>query len=301
MFQNLQQKLDNIFNNNENKISKIINGSLIFLIIFSVSTIPLYFLPNIEWVYGKLFLFDRIVITIFTVEYFCRILAAKNKIKYIFSWYGIIDFLAILPFYLAKFNVITYPEIFISLRAIRVLKFGELYKEELLNNKNSLLSHGNFSANPGEKIEYIIQKHAIVFLMEMIFPIFLVSIATSVLIFFKASLISIIIFFIIIALAIVFFAKAWMDHHYDVLYITNRRVVLQDRELFGSKTNDIPYDTITNIIPGNIGFVNWLFDYGSIEIETAGTSGQFLFTNIPKPHKIVQIITANRDLFLEKK
>ena len=55
-----------------------------------------------------IFIVIEVFITIvFTVEYALRIITLRNKKAYIFSFFGIIDFLAILPFYLSLFFPIT--------------------------------------------------------------------------------------------------------------------------------------------------------------------------------------------------
>ncbi|MGC1633039.1 MAG: ion transporter [Gelidibacter sp.] len=51
---------------------------------------------------------------IFTIEYFLKIYVPEHKVKFMFSFFGIIDFLAILPFYLA---------IGVDLRSLRALRF----------------------------------------------------------------------------------------------------------------------------------------------------------------------------------
>ena len=53
---------------------------------------------------------------VFSVEYVLRIYVAKKKSKYLFSFYGIIDFLAIAPFFLSSFLDLRF------LRAFRILK-----------------------------------------------------------------------------------------------------------------------------------------------------------------------------------
>ena len=59
---------------------------------------------------------ERISIVIFTVEYLLRIWVAQRRWAYIFSFYGLVDFLAIAPFYLAMGVDLR------SLRAVRLLR-----------------------------------------------------------------------------------------------------------------------------------------------------------------------------------
>lgn len=66
------------------------------LLTFSVSTIPDLSDATREF----LFISQVFTVSILTIEYLLRIFVADKKSGYIFSFYGIVDFLAILPFYL---------------------------------------------------------------------------------------------------------------------------------------------------------------------------------------------------------
>ncbi|MDA8686137.1 ion transporter [Robiginitalea sp.] len=60
--------------------------------------------------------FEIFCVVVFTIEYVLRILATPQPLKFIFSFYGLIDLLAILPFYL--YSVFDWR----ALRAFRVLR-----------------------------------------------------------------------------------------------------------------------------------------------------------------------------------
>lgn len=82
---------------------------ILSLLVYSVGT-----LPNLSHFWKKvLTILDLFCYVIFTVEYILRIYITKKRLKYIFSFYGIIDLLAILPFLLASE---------IDLRSIRALR-----------------------------------------------------------------------------------------------------------------------------------------------------------------------------------
>lgn len=70
---------------------------------------------------------ELITVGIFTVEYILRVAVADRPRKFIFSFYGIIDLLAILPFYLALF----FPYVAllgVDLRFIRVVRMMRLFR-----------------------------------------------------------------------------------------------------------------------------------------------------------------------------
>ena len=123
--------------------SRIIDTIISGLIFSNVVVIILDSYPEIHKEYNYYFkLFEIFSVCIFTVEYFLRIwtspLLYKRKytfssyIKFIFSGSGIIDLLAIIPFYLPL--VFTMDLIFIrSLRLLRLLRILKLsrYSESL--------------------------------------------------------------------------------------------------------------------------------------------------------------------------
>ncbi len=286
----------------ETRVAKFVNGSLVFLIIFSIAVIPLHFLPEMSWAKSYLITFDKITITVFTIEYFLRIWAADRKAAYVFSWWGLIDLLAILPFYLAKIGLISRPEIFMALRILRILKLGKIYEiERNAISECATNEHGEFRVLDDENIERVVQKHPLVFMAKLIMPLVMTTVGLTIIVFFQGMFIATIIAIFFFIFAAIFFFKAWLDFNYDVIYITNRRVILQNRELFGAITNDITYESITNVKPSNIGIWHFLFGFGSVCIETASVDGALHFHEAPNPHEIVRHITKNRQLVLERR
>ena len=58
-------------------------------------------------------------VSIFSVEYVLRVWLSKRKLGYIFSFFGLIDLIAILPFYLS---------VGVDLRSIRILRLMRLFR-----------------------------------------------------------------------------------------------------------------------------------------------------------------------------
>jgi len=85
------------------------------LVTFSISTLP----DLSEKTEHALDIFEAISVIIFSVEYILRVVSAKKPLKYIFSFYGIIDLAAILPFYLSRG---------LDLRSLRILRLFRLFR-----------------------------------------------------------------------------------------------------------------------------------------------------------------------------
>ena len=81
---------------------------------------------------------ELVSVIIFTVEYLLRLILADKKLGFALSFYGVIDFLAILPFYLSLGIDLRSLRILRLLRVFRVLKMAR-YNKAIRHFKNAFL------------------------------------------------------------------------------------------------------------------------------------------------------------------
>jgi voltage-gated potassium channel len=96
---------------------------MLSLISFSVETLP----NNSPHVIKFLEYFETFCIIIFSVEYLLRVFVSQKPLSYIFSFYGIIDLLAILPFYLRgtlDFRAIRAFRVFRVFRTLKLIRYN---------------------------------------------------------------------------------------------------------------------------------------------------------------------------------
>jgi voltage-gated potassium channel len=87
---------------------------------------PLF--ATLEWIFTALF----------TIEYGLRIYSARIRTRYLFSFFGIVDLLAVLPSYLALFMAGT--EVLMVVRVLRLLRVFRVLKiVRMLGEANSLM------------------------------------------------------------------------------------------------------------------------------------------------------------------
>ena len=286
------------------RASKLVNGIIMFLIIVSIALIPLS-LFNVfgldDQYHDQIIFFERITVTIFTIEYLLRIYSAPNAWLYIASWWGIIDLVAILPFFLAGVIPVEHVEIFTLLRVLRILKLAKI---NVIDHASAIREckekgHGHFTPLADEEVERIIQKHPVIFIVGLIMPLTLTSIGLMSMMLFGANPLGIAVTILFFVFAGVFFAKAWLDFMYDVIYITDQRVVIQNRRLFGIVSNDISYTSITNVSPDNRGLIQWMIGFGRVMVQTASGDTP-IFEGAPKPQKVVSKIINNRQKVIQE-
>ncbi|MBT2620217.1 MULTISPECIES: ion transporter [Chryseobacterium] len=112
----------------DTKLGKLFDIVLLALILGSTLIIMMESVPQLDKRFHITFIILEWIISLFfSVEYLMRITVVKNKKNYIFSFFGIIDFLALVPFYLSFFFPITkYFLIFRMLRMLRVFRIFNL-------------------------------------------------------------------------------------------------------------------------------------------------------------------------------
>lgn len=100
---------------------------LLSLIVLSIILVMLESVDSIDAKYHDLLYYGEWVITIFfTIEYILRIISIRKPSRYIFSFYGIIDFLATIPLYLSMFLGGT--QALVTVRALRLLRVFRILK-----------------------------------------------------------------------------------------------------------------------------------------------------------------------------
>ncbi len=100
---------------------KLFDLILLGLIFLSILLVMLESVKSLDAKYHTFLHVSEWIITVFfTIEYILRIISTKKPKEYIFSFYGIIDLIAILPMYLSFF--IPGSQVLAVVRALRLLR-----------------------------------------------------------------------------------------------------------------------------------------------------------------------------------
>lgn len=133
----------------KNKLSEIIFGVstpagrafdviLIIFIVLSLFMVILESVPSYHAKYGDVFYIIEWGITIFfAIEYMLRIWIINRPSRYIFSFYGIIDFLSILPSFLGLYFNKTHG--LAVIRGLRLLRIFRILKLNRYTNASTIL------------------------------------------------------------------------------------------------------------------------------------------------------------------
>ena len=124
---NLRNKIYIIIFRSDTRAGKIFDIILLWLIILSILLVFMESVESFRRQYSSEIRIAEWVFTFaFTLEYLLRIYSARHVRRYMFSFYGIIDLLALLPGYISI--ILRSGQYFIVLRAIRFLRVFRILK-----------------------------------------------------------------------------------------------------------------------------------------------------------------------------
>jgi len=130
----MREKINQIIFGHDTKSSKLFDVILLWVILISVIVVILESVPSLNDRFANLFFYAEWIITIlFTFEYILRIWSSKTPFRYVFSFWGLVDLLSILPTYLDLinfgFHYLLAIRIFRLLRVFRILKLVRFNRE----------------------------------------------------------------------------------------------------------------------------------------------------------------------------
>ncbi len=267
------------------KAGQIFNFLLILLILLSVSIVPVKFLPTYPTFAYVIDGMEAFIISLFTIEYFLRIYAAPKRLRYIFSFFGLVDLLSIAPFYTGIFGT----EYIRILRVIRFLKIGEMHAGAAADSQEVMVR--SIGLVEGERVEYVVTKHPLFLFIHCITPVVAFAFSLSIFLVADGNVIGMSVGSTLILFGCIFLLKGWLDFNYDVIYLTNYRLIFHNQHLLGRSINQVNYFSITNVKPYYGSFVSFLFRYGSIDIETAADHpGQIQISMVRAHEKAADLI-----------
>ena len=135
-----KEKLFSIVFEADTPAGKAFDVVLLIVILLSVVMVMLESIQKVNREYRELFRIAEWVITVlFTLEYILRVWLTKKSLRYIFSFYGIIDLLAILPSFVGLF--FTGAHGLITIRTLRVLRIFRIFKATRYITASKLILH----------------------------------------------------------------------------------------------------------------------------------------------------------------
>ncbi|MEZ6050326.1 MAG: ion transporter [Planctomycetaceae bacterium] len=117
------ERLRKVIEESDTTAGRVFDLSIQCLIIVSLITFSVETLPELsEKTQAWLRWIEIATVSIFTLEYFARFVVAKHKVQFVTSFFGVVDLLSILPFYVSTGVDLR------SVRAFRLLRLFRIFK-----------------------------------------------------------------------------------------------------------------------------------------------------------------------------
>ncbi len=125
--QQLRQELYRIIFGTDTKAGQRFDMFLIYAILISILAVILDTVDSLSHEFSSIFFIIEWLFTgMFTVEYLVRIFCSPNRRKYLFSFYGFVDLVSIIPSYLGL--IVTGAQYLLIIRLVRVLRIFRVLK-----------------------------------------------------------------------------------------------------------------------------------------------------------------------------
>ena len=135
----LRQRIHIIIYGTDTRAGRLFDLILLGLILLSVFCVMLETVKGFDLKYHQeLIILEWVITSFFTLEYLLRIITTNNPRRYIFSFFGIIDLIAILPMYLSFFFFGS--KVFSIIRALRLLRLFKILNHPKFIGQSAQLS-----------------------------------------------------------------------------------------------------------------------------------------------------------------
>lgn len=125
----MKDYLRNIIQPSESGVSNYFDWFIQILIVLSILTFSIETIPDIDDdVIYYIKVFEIFSVSVFTIEYLARIYVSEKRLSYVFSFYGLIDLIAIAPFYLGFLIDLRSMKAFRLFRLLRLIKLTRYNK-----------------------------------------------------------------------------------------------------------------------------------------------------------------------------
>ncbi|MFN3453743.1 MAG: ion transporter [Pseudobdellovibrio sp.] len=134
----LKSRLHDIIFESDTPEGKAFDVALIVCIVLSVAIVMLESMPSVKLEYGRfLYGLEWFFTVLFFIEYSLRVYCIQKPMKYILSWYGVIDLLSFVPTVISPF--IPGAQSLLLIRALRLLRIFRIFKLQWYFNEGVFL------------------------------------------------------------------------------------------------------------------------------------------------------------------
>jgi len=163
---------------------------------------------------------------------------------------------------------------------------------------------------PGEKVVFFLRRHPIIFIGEILLVVVLTAVPIGVWLGIRGIwpdlLAGAVSRPVLVLLASAYYLTVWVfflglftDYYLDGWIVTDDRILnVEQHGLFSRTISELDLAKVQDVTSEVNGVLPFVFNYGSVHVQTAGEVGRFVFEQIPRPHEIrkniLDLVEADR-------
>ena len=83
----------------------------------------------------------------------------------------------------------------------------------------------------------------------------------------------------------------WIDYYFDIWVITSERIInIEQKGLFVRSMSEVKYSRIQDVTAEEKGVIPTMLDYGDVFVQTAAEKERFIFSHVPGPYDLKDMI-----------
>lgn len=161
---------------------------------------------------------------------------------------------------------------------------------------------------PEEKILFSVRRHWLTLTWLLLIALLLIFLPIGTLMYLTGNMPSVLsnptLTPLLVIIGSVFFLFGWLflfqnyiDYALDLWIVTTKRILnIEQNGLFSRTVSELRLYRIQDVTASVNGFVRTVFDYGLIEIQTAGEHERFTFRDVPHPDAVTKTVLEYAEL-----
>lgn len=146
---------------------------------------------------------------------------------------------------------------------------------------------------PHEEVIKLVKPRLIIYFWQLLLATFFIVMAFFLMYpLFQLDILGLAIFIVLIIISLVLYLRSYACYKNTALLITDTRIVdFHQKGLFFKEVSEIIFENIEDISYNKKGIAASLFNYGTLEIQTAAQKFNIEVKGLPSPDKIQSLIT----------
>lgn len=154
---------------------------------------------------------------------------------------------------------------------------------------------------PGEKVEMVIKRHWIIFVMLFWYFLFWAIVSWTSLLGFGFVVWNVLLNIVFWLFFLLFLYTQWLNHELDLFVVTDNRVIgVEQISFLNRNVSECTLWQVQEVNTNTKGFFANIFNYGTVRVQTAWANQNMVMAYVPDPIQSARIVNNIVDAYRDK-